>query len=242
MGFGKGYSQSDIKHNLSAFVQNAANDKVLEGVHVINLNTVKGTVTDASGNFELEVHVDDILYFSHLGFEPLKTRVSNDWINLGNVVVQLTEVGIALEEVLILANGLTGFLDIDYKNIPINLNYKYQITGLTTGYEGSDKTSRLSRVVKTIASPINRLQSIFSKSDHQLKKLRKIKEDDQIIDLLRSKFSRETLSTLLNISEVDINTILRNCKYSKSFIKTANDLQILNAISECYEEYSVLSK
>ena len=30
--------------------------------------------------------------------------------------------------------------------------------------------------------------------------------------------------------------------YSKDFVRTANDLQILDAISECYEEYKILSR
>jgi hypothetical protein len=47
---------------------------------------------------------------------------------------------------------------------------------------------------------------------------------------------------LLQIEEVDIQDILNNCNYSKSFIKTANDLQILDAISGCYEEYKVLNR
>ena len=44
------------------------------------------------------------------------------------------------------------------------------------------------------------------------------------------------------IEEADIQDILSNCNYSKSFIKTANDLQILDAISGCYEEYKVLNR
>jgi hypothetical protein len=42
------------------------------------------------------------------------------------------------------------------------------------------------------------------------------------------------------MDRVDIDEILRNCQYSKTFIEEANDLQILDAISECYEEYKVL--
>ena len=40
----------------------------------------------------------------------------------------------------------------------------------------------------------------------------------------------------------DIDEILRNCNFSESFIRTANDLQILEAISGCYEEYKILSR
>ena len=42
--------------------------------------------------------------------------------------------------------------------------------------------------------------------------------------------------------KVDIDDILSNCNYSKSFITTANDLQILDAISSCYEEYRILNR
>ena len=47
---------------------------------------------------------------------------------------------------------------------------------------------------------------------------------------------------VLQLERVDIDEILNNCNYSESFIKTANDLQILDAISECYEEYRVLNR
>ncbi|MGY8914420.1 MAG: carboxypeptidase-like regulatory domain-containing protein, partial [Flavobacteriales bacterium] len=47
---------------------------------------------------------------------------------------------------------------------------------------------------------------------------------------------------LLQIEKVDIEDILNNCNYSSSFIKTANDLQILDAISSCYEDFKVLNR
>ena len=39
---------------------------------------------------------------------------------------------------------------------------------------------------------------------------------------------------------VNLEEILRNCNYSNAFISEANDLQILEAISGCYEEYKIL--
>jgi hypothetical protein len=46
---------------------------------------------------------------------------------------------------------------------------------------------------------------------------------------------------LLGIDK-EIPEILQRCNYSDSFIKTANDLQIMDAISGCYEEYKILKK
>ena len=75
-----------------------------------------------------------------------------------------------------------------------------------------------------------------------MKKLRKMKDDDEIRNLLQQKYDRETLMAVLQLERVDIDEILNNCSYSKDFINTANDLQILDAISECYEEYRILNR
>jgi len=69
-----------------------------------------------------------------------------------------------------------------------------------------------------------------------------MKEDFRIRELLSSKFDRETLVELLQVQKIDIDEILRNCNFSDSFILSANDLQILDAISGCYEEFKVLNR
>jgi hypothetical protein len=50
------------------------------------------------------------------------------------------------------------------------------------------------------------------------------------------------LTALLKVDKIDLELLVSECNYSDDFIKTANDLQILDAISECYEEYKILSR
>ena len=50
------------------------------------------------------------------------------------------------------------------------------------------------------------------------------------------------LTALLQVDKVDLDLLISECNYSDDFIRTANDLQILDAISECYEEYKILVK
>lgn len=69
-----------------------------------------------------------------------------------------------------------------------------------------------------------------------------MKEDDEIRNLLASRFDREMLLVLLEVDRFDLDEIVSQCNYSRDFIIAANDLQILDAISECYEEYKVLSR
>lgn len=235
--------EDTLEQDISAVVVNAQTDAAMESVHVVNLNKVIGTITDSAGKFTITASVNDTLYFSFLGFKSQKIRVTNDMVKFKNTQIALTELAYALEEVIVRPYQLTGYLEIDVKNVPLNNAYQYSISGLSVGYEAGNKNpSAVTKVLGAILNPADLLRNLFGKQPNQMRKLRKMKEDDQIRDLLASKFDRETLTELLQIKKVDIEDILNNCNYSKSFITTANDLQILDAISSCYEEFKVLNR
>ncbi|MBP2833982.1 carboxypeptidase-like regulatory domain-containing protein [Aquimarina sp. U1-2] len=236
-------AQQENTPTVSGKVLNAATDQKLENVNIVNLSQVVGTITNDNGDFTIQAKVNDTLYFSYIGYKPIRVRVTNDWIKFGDVKIEMTELGIALEEVVVADVQLTGYLEIDAKRIPVYNNYRYSISGLNSGYEGGSKQpGAVNKVLGAIFNPADFLYNIFSKRATELRKLRKMKKDDQIRSLLENKFDRETLMALLQIERLDIDEILRNCNYSVDFIKFANDLQILDAISECYEEYKILDR
>lgn len=234
-------SQNQI---LTGFVENAADNSPLSSVHVINLSQVIGVITDKAGKFEIPVKLNDTLFLSYLGFKSIKVRVTNDFLKFKNSKIQLTELAYALEEVIISPYKLTGYLEIDAKNIPISRSFRYSIPGLPTrGYEGGSRNvGAFSKVINSIFNPADFLYNLFGKNPKQLRKLKQMKDDYRIRELLASKFDRETLKELLQIEKIDIDEILRNCNYSDNFIISANDLQILDAISGCYEEFKVLNR
>ena len=236
-------AQEEDVQFIEGVVLNANNDLPLENVNIINLNQVVGASTNKKGEFRIEATVNDTLFFSRLAFENLEVRVTEDWTRFGEVTIKMTEVGIALEEVVIQPVKLTGFIEIDAKNIPIYENYRYSISGLGMGYEaGETQQGTVSKVLGAIFNPADFLHHIFGNRPRQMRKLEKMRENDEIRNLLQQKFNRETLMAVLQISKMDIDEILRKCEYSKEFITNANDLQILDAISGCYEEYKVLDR
>jgi len=243
LGISQNEENSQVIQEFRATVINAQTKFPLESVHVINLNQVKGTITNQDGKFQINAAVNDTLYLTYLGFKPQKVRVTNDMFKFEDTKISLTELAYALEEVIVRPYQLTGFLDIDVKNLPVNTSYQYSISGLNKSYEGGNRNpSAVTKVLGAILNPADLLRNLFGKKPSQMRKLRQMKEDDDIRDLLASKFDRETLTQLLQIEKMDIEDILNNCSYSKSFIQTANDLQILDAISSCYEEYKVLNR
>lgn len=230
-------------HKVDGLILSNTTKEPLSSVNIININKVRGATTNAGGYFEIDVQVNDTLHITSLGFQSLRIRVTNDWIKNKSTKIQLTEKAIALEEVIIRPFNLTGYLEVDTKIIPVKENYRYSISGLTQGYEaGQVSPNAFGKVLGSIFNPADMLYNFFGKKPKELKKLKEMKKDDTVRKLLESKYDRETIAVLLGIDKNEIPEILQRCNYSESFIKTANDLQIMDAISGCYEEYKVLKK
>ena len=149
----------------------------MENVNIVNLNQVFGTATNQEGAFEIQAKVNDTLHLSFLGYKSIKVRVTNDWVNFGNqTTIKLTELAFALEEVVINKLKLTGYLEIDIKQIPIQKNVRYSISGLNSGYESSPRTpSMVTKVLGAIFNPADFLHNVFGKKPREMRKLRKMK-------------------------------------------------------------------
>jgi hypothetical protein len=222
----------------------ATSNAPLYGVNITNLNQVIGAATNDKGEFELKAKANDTLHLSYIGFKSVKIRVTNDWVNkIEKSTISLTELALALEEVVISQLKLTGYLEIDIKQVVVNDSYRYKIPGIKSGYEAGKKSpGALSKVLGSIFNPVDFLYNTFSRKGGQMRKLKQMKQDDEIRNTLASRFDRDMLTALLGVSKIDLDEIVSQCNYSKKFIDTANDLQVLDAINECYEEYKILSK
>lgn len=238
------FAQEGEFTKISGIVVNEANLLPKSDVNVINLSTVKGTTTNGRGEFEIDAKVNDTLHFSYIGFQSIKIRVSADWIkNKTGFKVKLTEKAYALEEVFIPRYLLTGYLEVDTKLIALNESLRYNISGLPYGYEsGGSSSSQAGKVLGSIFNPADALYNLFGKKPREMKKLREFKKDETVRNVLASKYDRETVAAILGIDKKEIKDILKGCNYSDAFIDTANDLQIMDAIKGCYEDYKLLKK
>lgn len=238
------FAQEGEYTKISGVVVNESNLLPKSDVNVINLNTVKGTTTNGRGEFEILAKVNDTLHFSYIGFQSIKVRVSADWIkNKTDFKVKLTEKAYALEEMFIPRYLLTGYIEVDTKLIALNDALRYNISGLPYGYEsGGSASSQISKVMGALSNPADALYNAFGKKSKEMKKLKEFKKDETIRNVLASKYDRETVSAILGIDKKEIKDILKGCNYSDAFIETANDLQIMDAIKGCYEDYKLLKK
>jgi len=209
LSFTASAQDNPITQKVSGTIVNDNTLFFIPNVNIININKVKGTVTDVKGFFEIEVSVSDTLHISSLGYQSLRVRVTNDWLKNGTAKLLLTEKAIALEEVIVKKYDLTGYLEVDSKLIPDKANYRYSISGLSQGYETGDTSpGAFTRVLGSIFNPADMLYNFFGNKTNELKKLKQMKKDDTVRNLLESKFDRETLGVLLGIDKKEISEIL----------------------------------
>jgi hypothetical protein len=72
--------------------------------------------------------------------------------------------------------------------------------------------------------------------------MKKLRDDDNIRQMLETKFNRELMMEYLNIDSQELNDLLNECNYSDCFIKQASDLQLIEAVLLCYENYKAIKK
>jgi hypothetical protein len=228
---------------LKGQVVNQLDKTPLDGAHIFNLNAVFGTVTSNDGNFEISVAVSDTIYVSYLGFQSIKLKITNDLLKGNELVIELYEKTEEISEVVVKSHKLIGVLEIDAKNVPKDKYARIHINGLQQTYEvGVRQRREFNSPVDALFRPIDFVYNMFGKRPKQLRKLKKMRDDDELRQLLEAKFNRELIMEYLEMDAAELTELLNECNYSDYFIKQASDLQLIEAVLLCYENYKAIKK
>lgn len=234
---------NDFSVQLIGQVIDFSDKSPLSGAHIFNLNSVIGTVSNSNGNFEIATAVNDTIYISYLGFQSIKLKITNDLLNGNELVIELHEKSEEINEVVVKSHKLIGVLEIDAKNVPKDKYARIHINGLPQTYEVGVKQRReFNSPIDALFRPIDFVYNTFGKSPKQLKKLKKMRDDDQLRSQLEGRFNRELMMEYLNMDANELNELLNECNYSDYFIKQASDLQLIEAVLLCYENYKAIKK
>lgn len=235
--------KSAKKHLLKGIIVDGNTKKPLANTHIINLNSVTGTVSNRQGRFSTNVRVNDTLYFSYVGFQSIKLRITNDLVKGNDLEIAMYEVPIDLEEVMVKPYQLIGVLEVDAKNVLIDKFARIHINGLPQTFEiGAPVPKTYNNPTDIIFHPVDFMYELFGRKPKQLRKLKQLRSEDALRSMLEEKTNREVLMEYLEMDIVQLNELLDYCNYSEYFIKKASDLQAIEAVLECYENYKALKK
>ncbi|MCG8883278.1 carboxypeptidase-like regulatory domain-containing protein [Tenacibaculum finnmarkense] len=231
-----GYSQQ-----LKGQVIDVKTKKPLSAAHILNLNAVVGTITNEKGLFEVTSKANDTVLVSFIGFSSIKLKVTNDLLKGNEVVISLQEKPEEIKEIVIKSTALIGVLEIDVKQVPKDKFTRIHINGLPQTYE-IGKPQKVTSPIAKLLNPVDLVYNLFGRKPKQLKKLQKLKKKDDLRKMLSGKFDREVMMEYLEMDSQELHKLLSNCEYSDYFIKKASDLQIIEAVLNCYENYKAHKK
>lgn len=234
-------AQTTQNNNLKGQIIDSESKKPLSAAHLLNLNTVVGTITNEEGLFDIVAQANDTVLVSYLGYASIKLKVTNDLLKGNEVVISLEEKPEEVKEVVIKSTQLIGVLEVDVKQVPKDRFTRIHINGLPQTYEVG-RPQKISSPIAKLLNPVDLVYNLFGNKPKQLKKLKKLKKEDDLRKMLAGKFDREVMMEYLEMDRAELNKLLSDCNYSEYFIKKASDLQLIEAVLNCYENYKAVKK
>ena len=146
-----------------------------------------------------------------------------------------------IKEIIIRSSKLIGVLEVDVKQVPKDRFTRIKINGIRQTYEiARPRAGDFASPIAALFQPVDFLYKLFGKKPKQLKKLQKIKKEDNLRKIMAGKFDREVMMEYLEMDRNDLMKLISDCNYSDYFVKNASDLQMIEAVLDCYETYKAL--
>ena len=216
-------------------------NKTVSDVHILNLNTKMGTVSNDKGEFELMVSLNDTLLFSSIEYERKKIRVTGNFIKYKKIVVDLIPSLNELDEIFI--EGLTGSLSYDINKVPKDTLKKHSFflkpgdlkKALPPDLHGS-KNAPYVGFFQPIPGII--LPDAGYEAEQRLK--REISQKKQFPIKIRKQLGLAFFTDKLNIPEEKIDHFLAYCEGRNIISEYYNNnlLQVIQILREESENYN----
>ena len=230
-----------------------ASENDVENVTVFNASSNKGTITNADGEFSIEVALNDLLNISALQFEQLKITINKDVIKTKQLTVFLVERVNKLNEVVLLPYGLSGNVAVDVKSIETfnpDLDAIYFGVNDVGAFEFSDdyKSGVENSVITTenlkyglnvgaILGVISK--NVFGRTNRNKEKSKsalKIIENNSLSDV----YGQAVLSRMLDIPEEKMRSFINYVEQKsieKQLLEEGNEVELLEFLVKKRNEF-----
>jgi hypothetical protein len=194
-------------------------------VIAMNKNSQAGTMTDASGHFELTSRNRDTLIFSYLGYEVNRIYMAQfpDSVkkNSFRLKVVLRKKVQSLQQVIITSTEFSKE-EKKYYTRKIDEYDRFKSQG--------------------ISSPITGLYYAFSKEGKSLKKLTTMYDELLYEELLEKRLSDSKLREVTKDEKIDCKAFRDYCRISGDFLTLASEYDLFEAVMKKYKDFKAGKK
>lgn len=212
------------------------NTKSIADVHIVNKNSLQGTVTNTNGLFEINIAIGDTIEFTHINLEQEKIIITADIMAQNKFEIHLKENIVILDEITL--NKHQNFLHIlpSKRPAPIvnakTLNLPFAKTKVKKEYKIVNFQSGGTFSINNIINSLNGVNK-------RKRELQKIIIEDHYLQKIRHHFTDDFFTKDLKIKKEKINTFLIYCN-SKSIIpvfKSKNYIELTSILIESSKTY-----
>lgn len=232
------YAMNCFSQEKSAFISGkiiSFNNSV-DNVHIFNLNSKLGTVSNERGEFEISVSLNDTLLFSSIEYERKRIKMTGNFIKYKKIMVELIPLVNELDEIFV--EGLTGNLSYDLNKVPIDTIRKHSFflkpgdlkKALPPDLHGS-KNAPYVGFFPPISGGVP-LPDARYEAEQRLK--REISRKKQFPINIRKQLGLDYFTIKLHIPEEKIDNFLAYCEYRNiiSEYYKNNLLQVIQILRE----------
>jgi hypothetical protein len=211
-------------------------DSIVAPIHIINVTAEKGSLTQASGDFEMAVMVGDLVLFSSVQFQKKELLITAGILESGFLKVPLIVDINELDEVRL--HQLSGSLTKDISEIET-------YDPLAVGIPLSDRKplSVEERKLSALSSPMDPVGLIYGVFSGERKRLKKAIENNELRtlvlkgrDLLPQEFYTETLK-LENNQIIDFVYFCSRKSVFEKLVNKSEAIQLIRFFKEMIPEY-----
>jgi len=217
----------------------------IENIHIINLNSKKGTISNTLGEFQIPVKLNDHIYFSGVQFSNKELLITKRHLERKKITINLIQKNNELQEVVIenmaVSLGLPNAGKKPLNKLERNLN----------AYSQKSTPIVILEMLLTKSGGIDDLYNIISGNRKRDRKLKKLIDEDKQREIdqehileIRNHFQDNFFIKTLQIPEKDIDNLINYC-ISKGIVplfKEERYLEVIDILIKNKEEYLITIK
>lgn len=192
----------------------------VENIHIFNLKTNKGTVSDKTGDFRLRVSLGDSLLLSSISYQKVTLVITLEHYVSKAVTITVQDVTNELDEILLLPYNLSGNLTIDAKGLKSEPLYDAKYFNIPT--QKKPLLTATERKLYTATSgggliPFDPIINALSGRTKRLKKHVAAEKANAAIDKLKEMFPESFFREELKIADALLYDFLFFCEADSHF-------------------------
>jgi hypothetical protein len=219
--------------------------KLLVGVHVIDRNTISGTVTNRYGKYRLKADNRDTVYFSFLGFKTLEFNVPEN-LKEGTLKydVQLVMDTILLKSTVVYpfpadANALMkDLLTLEIPDTAHKVDMHLEMVPIIVEID-MDKYRPGELNLFSFGSVISNVYDAVSHEGKMKRKYQQLLEHDRINELAAARLTDSLIMRATGLVEKEaIDALRQYCNLQPEFVVESSDYELYVAIIDCFKSFS----